>query len=240
MRKIFFLLLLYIPIFSIAQQNADTSLPGKSNPSAIEIQKAHQKAYPYIASAAAVTYGFLSLGNNSVRKLDVSTKTELQEDHSGFHTKLDNYLQYSPAVAVYAINALGIKGENNFRDRTFIYAMTTIISSAVVISLKSITKEERPDGSANNSFPSGHTTTAFAAAAFLAHEYRNVSPWYGIAGYAVATTTGVLRLYNNKHWIGDVVAGAGFGYLSTQLAYKLYPVIKRKLFKTKVAAQPSF
>jgi len=57
-------------------------------------------------------------------------------------------------------------------------------------------------------------------------EYKDVSPWYGIAGYAVATTTGLLRMYNNKHWFNDVVAGAGFGIAGTRLAYWLYPKIQ--------------
>ena len=186
-----------------------------------------------IIPAVFIGYGFAGLNNKEVKKINTDTKSELQEDHPKFLTKIDNYLQYSPVVAVYALNALGIKGKNNFRDRTMIYAISTVISSATVLSLKKITKEERPDGSGNNSFPSGHTTTAFAAAEFLRMEYKDVSPWYGIAGYITATATGVLRLYNNKHWVNDIVAGAGFGILSTKLAYWIYPCIKRKFFKDK-------
>jgi membrane-associated phospholipid phosphatase len=98
-----------------------------------------------------------------------------------------------------------------------------------VESIKTITKRERSDGSNNASFPSGHTATAFASAEFLRQEYKDESPLYGIAGYAVATTTGILRLYNNKHWVSDVVAGAGFGIASTKLAYLLYPKVKKLL-----------
>ena len=85
----------------------------------------------------------------------------------------------------------------------------------------------RPDGSGYNSFPSGHTASAFAAAEFLRQEYRDISPWYGYAGYFVATATGTLRMYNNKHWFSDVVAGAGFGIASTKISYLVYPYIKR-------------
>ena len=67
-------------------------------------------------------------------------------------------------------------------------------------------------------------------------EYKDVSPWYGIAGYAMATATGMLRMYNDKHWMSDVVAGAGVGIASTRLAYWLYPKVKHLLWKDKPTA----
>ena len=103
----------------------------------------------------------------------------------------------------------------------------------MVYPLKKITHQFRPDSSKNNSFPSGHTAEAFASAEFLRMEYKDVSTWYGVAGYAMAITTGYLRMYNNKHWFSDVVAGAGVGMISTKPAYWLYPKIQRKLFKDK-------
>ena len=59
----------------------------------------------------------------------------------------------------------------------------------------------------------------------------------------MATTTAYLRMQNNKHWLSDVVAGAGIGIASTKLAYWLYPKLQRKLFKDKpmkTIAMPSF
>jgi membrane-associated phospholipid phosphatase len=108
-----------------------------------------------------------------------------------------------------------------------------VIMSGTVFGLKKWTKVERPDGSSNNSFPSGHTANAFMGAEFLYQEYKDVSPWYGIAGYVVATGTGLFRMYNNRHWFSDVVAGAGFGILSTKVAYWIYPWMKEKIFKDK-------
>jgi membrane-associated phospholipid phosphatase len=105
--------------------------------------------------------------------------------------------------------------------------------SSTVLSLKSITKVERPDGSGFNSFPSGHTATAFAGAEFLWQEYKDVSIWCGISGYLVATETGLFRIYNDKHWLTDVVAGAGIGLLSTKIAYWINPFIQRKIFNSK-------
>ena len=95
---------------------------------------------------------------------------------------------------------------------------------------------ERPDGSSKNSFPSGHTATAFMGAEFLYQEYKDVSIWYGVAGYVVATGTGMFRMYNNRHWLTDVAAGAGIGILSTKIAYWIHPLIKRTIFKDRESA----
>jgi membrane-associated phospholipid phosphatase len=71
---------------------------------------------------------------------------------------------------------------------------------------------------------------AFASAELLRLEYKEVSPWYGIGGFAVAGLTAYLRLYNDQHWFGDVVAGAGIGVLSAKLANLLYPWVHKTFF----------
>ena len=101
--------------------------------------------------------------------------------------------------------------------------------------LKKTGNVERPDGSSTNSFPSGHTATAFMGAEFLYQEYKDVSIWYGVGGYAIATTTGALRIYNNKHWLTDVAAGAGIGILCTKAAYWLNPLLNEKKFNRKTS-----
>jgi membrane-associated phospholipid phosphatase len=176
-----------------------------------------------------ITYGVFSQSNEDLKDFDADIRKVVRKD-ADFRSPVDNYLQYAPGLAVYALNAVGIKGKHNFRDRTMIYFLSNLMMGITVQSIKRITKVQRPDGFGANAFPSGHTATAFAGAEFLRQEYKNVSPWYGIAGYAAATTTGILRMYNNKHWFRDVVAGAGFGILSTEAAYYLEPIIAKKLF----------
>lgn len=141
----------------------------------------------------------------------------------------DDYLQYVPMASVYALDIAGVKAKHNFRDRTIILGMAAVFMAASVNTLKYTVREQRPDGSRRNSFPSGHTATAFMGAEFLYQEYKDVSPWIGVAGYTVATATGLLRVHNNRHWVGDVFFGAGVGILSTKAAYWLYPQIQQSI-----------
>ena len=182
---------------------------------------------------AMITYGLASLGNNSLKQIDREFQEDIWKDKPHQSKHIDNYLMFAPALSVYGLNAMGIKGKNNLRDRTMIYLLSSIIQNTAVFSIKKISGQLRPDSSGYTSFPSGHTATAFASAEFLYQEYKDVSPLYGVAGYTMAAATGYLRMYNNKHWFSDVVAGAGIGILSTKIAYWIYPAIKRKLFKNK-------
>jgi membrane-associated phospholipid phosphatase len=100
--------------------------------------------------------------------------------------------------------------------------MSSILSAQLVTALKHDTHQLRPDGSTYNSFPSGHTTTAFIGAEMMNQEYGWRSPWYSVAGYAMASGTAALRVMNNRHWLSDVLAGAGIGMLTTKCSYWLY------------------
>jgi len=194
----------------------------------------YRKPFPvqkFILPAAMVAYGFAGIHVKGLQNFNSSVKEEIWTESSHRPMHADNYLMFVPALAVYGLNAAGIHGEHNFKDRTILLLMSQIFANAAVFSLKNSTHILRPDGSAYNSFPSGHTAEAFANAEFMRMEYKDVSPWYGIAGYAAATATGMLRMYNNKHWLNDVVAGAGFGIAGTRLAYWLYPKLQHSLFK---------
>src|SRR3569623_160098 len=105
------------------------------------------------------------------------------------------------------------------------------MKNASVFLLKLLTHRLRPDNSDYLSFPSGHTSNAFVGAEFMAQELGDKSVVYSVIGYGLGTTTGVLRIYHQDHWLSDVIAGAGFGILSTKAAYLLYPYIRNRLFK---------
>lgn len=186
-----------------------------------------------IIPAVSIAYGVMTIENHSFQQVDYNIRAALRPANASSHATIDNYLQFAPAAAVYALNSFGIKGKNNFRDRTIILAIAAILEQSTVRTLKSITHQVRPDGSNFRSFPSGHTSNAFAGAELLNQEYKHISPWYGISGYVVAVLTGGLRIYNNKHWFSDVVAGAGIGILSTHVAYRIYPWLDSKVLRHK-------
>lgn len=182
-----------------------------------------------IIPSLLVGYGVVGVESDQLKSFNSQIKDEITEDIDQKIT-IDDFSQWMPAASVYALNAFGVQGKNNLRDRSVILATSYLIMSGTVFGLKSWTKIERPDGTSKNSFPSGHTATAFAGAEFLWQEYKDESIWYGITGYAVATGTGLFRMYNNRHWLTDVAAGAGIGILSTKIAYWINPYLTQKLF----------
>ena len=186
------------------------------------------KTKQLIIPAVLIGYGIIGVGSDQLESFDFQIREEVKENIDRKFT-IDDFSQYVPAASVYALSAFGIKGKNNFRDKTIILATSYLIMGIAVNSLKRSFKVERPDGSGFNSFPSGHTATAFMGAELLYQEYKDVSIWYGISGYFVAAGTGAFRMYNNRHWLTDVVAGAGIGILSTKAAYWLYPSINKLL-----------
>lgn len=184
-----------------------------------------------IVPTALMTYGLIAIESDYLKLINTELRNELSESIDEKIT-IDDFTQYAPAVSVYALNNLGIKGKNNLKNRSIVLASSYIIMSGTVMSLKSITKIQRPDGSSNNSFPSGHTATAFSGAEFLWQEYKDVNIWYGISGYVVATGTGLFRIYNARHWLSDVAMGAGIGILSTKIAYWIFPYVHDKIFSS--------
>lgn len=174
-----------------------------------------------------IGYGAVAINNPTLYDFDHDVRDDLKHNT---HTDIDQFTLYMPAAAVYALNAFGVKGKHNFKDRTIVFATAFLISNITVKTLKSTTDVMRPNGLVNNSFPSGHSTAAFVGAEFLWQEYKDVSVWYGVAGYSVAAATAVMRLTNDRHWVSDVVAGAGIGILSTKAAYWLLDPINKLLF----------
>lgn len=146
---------------------------------------------------------------------------------------IDNVLEYVPTAAVFGLKLLGVPAESSWKRRLTVSVVSFGINAAVTYSLKHTIHEMRPDGTDNHSFPSGHTAVAFCGATTLMHEYLKVSPWIGVAGYAVATTVAVDRVRRNRHHWGDVVAGAAIGVAFAEAGYWIGDIILGKGKKKK-------
>ncbi|MDR3713485.1 MAG: phosphatase PAP2 family protein [Puia sp.] len=232
------LLCLASTLHPAAQQDSVSAIfPKPVGKPAVKMEKEANKltVCSFVLPSALIAYGVVALHNPSLQSLDRHIRQAVWLDRPHGQLPLDNYLQYAPGAAVYLFNVVGIQGKNNFRDRTIVYLAANAMMGITIEVLKHAIPAERPDGSGNDGFPSGHTGTAFVAAEFLRQEYEEVSPWYGIGGYAAAIATGYLRLYNDKHWFSELLPGAGIGILSTKAAYWIYPAIRRRLVRTKKA-----
>jgi membrane-associated phospholipid phosphatase len=180
----------------------------------------------WITPSALFATGAAIAGIPALRKIERSV-------YNGFKpgrklTSVDDYTQYVPAITVFAMDAAGLKGKNKPQQQFLLYALGNVTATVIVQPMKRIIGRERPNKSDFHSFPSGHTSTAFVAAEFLHQEYGHYSPWISIAGYATAATTGYLRMYNNEHWLGDVLAGAAIGMASTKFIYWMNGKMKEK------------
>jgi membrane-associated phospholipid phosphatase len=142
----------------------------------------------------------------------------------------------------YTLGALGAYGfifNNKKMQTTTLLALQSYITGAAVQSVvKFISGRQRPlavngntleaeptfkgpfttirdakGNKLNSSFPSGHTTVAFAAATVYALEYKD-KPWVPVLCYTSASLIGLSRITENKHWATDVLVGAALGYLT--------------------------
>lgn len=181
------------------------------------------RSYDKIKKSTYVPLSLMAAGILANRNSAESIKNELAEErneHLGhFNTRIDNYLQFSPIVIAYGLDAFGVRSKNDIANRTAILIKGELMVGALTGLLKNTTHQLRPDGSTYNSFPSGHTAQAFAAATFLSEEYKDRFRWMPYAAYSVATGVGMMRMANNRHYVSDVLVGAGLGILSMKVSY---------------------
>lgn len=180
-----------------------------------------------ILPVALTAVGWWGVSNGFIREIDNEVASGMESLRGDNYTHVDDYLQYLPIVGYLGLGSIGVKGQISFKERLMV-GLTAYASTALLTkSIKLTVDEARPDGSDENSFPSGHTAIAFMGAELIRIEYGT---WPAVGAYTVASTVAFLRLYNNQHWLNDVVAGAGIGILSARIGYWLLPVW-RKLFK---------
>jgi len=216
-KNIAFYIFLCFPLFGTAQYSDTLQKDSLSS----------ESFKSYVPALVVITYGAVALADGPLKNLDHYIAEKRNEKHPNFHTYIDDYLRYVPFVAVYGLDILGVKSKNNFKNKTSLVILSGAIAYTTTNLVKGLADKRRPNQSDYKSFPSGHATIAFAGAEVINQEYGHLSPWYSVAGYALASATSVLRVYNNNHWFSDVVAGSGVGIISTKVAYLAYPALKR-------------
>ena len=194
----------------------------------IPVRRSYIRPWSLVIPAALIARGALSIDSRFDHKLQ-----RYVTDNVKGKLRIDDHLQYLPIVGVFALPNLGMEPAHNLKERLLIGATAYAMTAVFVNSMKYSVRQLRPDNSAHNSFPSGHTATVFTGVEMLYQEYKHSQPWVGITGYVVATGVGLLRIYNNRHWASDVTAGAGIGILSAKLSYLLFPYTSKLLHRKK-------
>ena len=130
----------------------------------------------------------------------------------------ETWMQFTPAVFHLGAAELGLKCESSFAERTVTATLAYGTEAIICYTLKTLIREERPDGSRFNSFPSAHTAAAFTGAELIRGDYGN-GP--GSAFYAGGIYVAAMRVQHQRHWWWDTVAGASIGVASVYIARAL-------------------
>jgi len=160
--------------------------------------------------------------------LDKPVQQFLLENQSSAISSITKF-GFEPMGYMYSIAAIGgfllhgsLAGNDRSRSTGLMALESYILSGLLVRIPKYAFDRPRPEawqGSGTDkwygpvhrkSFPSGHTTSAFAVASVIAYQYKD-KPWVPVTAYTLASLAGISRVYDNRHWISDVFAGAVFG-----------------------------
>lgn len=208
-------LLLFLSMFWLAAKGQNLSLDSVSQD--LSAKRPTFKQKELILPTTLMVAGIIINGNQNT-----SVKNEVKKFRNRnltyFKYHLDDYLQFVPYAAVYGLEFAGLKPENDWKNRTAILIKSHAINLGLCYVLKKTVNETRPDNT-SMSFPSGHTAEAFAGATMVSMEYGKRYKWVPYAAYGTASLVGIMRVCNNKHYLSDVLFGAGMGILSTKIAY---------------------
>lgn len=167
-----------------------------------------------------------------------STQKEFQEDNK-LHSLKDPIelmgrwvpnLVYITGMGLYAYST----DQKEYYQNAEIMFKATGYASLLTLVLKHSIRQQRPNSKDNASFPSGHTTTAFAFASVVAD---NHSLFYGIPAYILAGLVAMERMDEGAHYLHDVFAGATIG---TMYGIGISRLIKRKKSLKNVTILPDF
>ena len=190
-----------------------------------------------IGGFALVTTGTILFADKPVNRAAIQLRNNNKSIVSA-STYVTNFGGLYEAYTLAALGAYGVIFKKEKEKTTTLLATQAYITAAAIETvLKYLTGRQRPsyydpitgqnnhtfhgpfyrflrsDNSSFESFPSGHTTVAFAAATVFAMEYKEIRI-VPIIAYSAATAIGLSRIVQNAHWASDVLVGAALGFLS--------------------------
>lgn len=214
--KISFYIFIFLTVISLLPPGVQAeTLPGDSLQQKMPLIEYKFNPKQLILPASLITAGAIGTAIDGMNDFHLFTrKSDVKK------IRVDDYLEWGMLGWVFVCDLMG-KEKHNWVDQLMLVTLAEGMNAAMTRTLKYTVKETRPDGGPY-SFPSGHTANAFLGAHMAYKEFKDSSPVVAYSGYAIALFVAGSRLYNNRHWVADVVAGAGFGILSVELAYWAY------------------
>ena len=223
MKKVICLLILWLSPYCMWGQTSETD--------SLTLDKTTRfRPQQLILPVSLGAIGAVGVASPWLKSLNRDVRNGMADLRGSHYFRADDYIQYLPVISNFGLSLFGAKAKHSYVERVLITATSYAAMGVMVNAVKLSVKEQRPDESAFNSFPSGHTATAFMGAELVRTEYKDASPLYGIGTYTIACGTAFLRIYNERHWCNDVITGAGIGILSARIGFWLLP-LERKLFR---------
>lgn len=182
------------------------------------------QAKQLILPGALIAVGTFGVYNGAFKRLNREINDGMDRMRGDHYTRVDDYIRFLPALAYLSFGSIGIRSKHSFKERLAVEATAYIAATAFTKIGKWTFSEKRPNSDMRNSFPSGHAAIVFTGAELMREEY---GLGLGIAAYSVATGVAFLRLYNGRHWLNDVIGGAGIGILSARIGYWMLPVYRK-------------
>jgi membrane-associated phospholipid phosphatase len=206
----------------------DAGAPPPSQPSGLASDiKAYYTAPLHWDAGEWAWFGGTLLAIGASHHYDSQVRTHFTKNLAPGQTINANDVQdYLPTLGVFLVTwgYAGLVDDRNGLQETWAMVEATGLSVVTAYALKYTIRREGPDQtsdpnewfkSGGNSFPSTHTTAAFAVGTVLAESGNDEYRWLRrVLGYGLGIGTGYLRLKHNAHWLSDTVAGAALGISS--------------------------